>query len=407
LVCDVEQYWPGCYGVRGTAVNENRGSVESEAMSGSAPAPRVWDLPVRVTHALLIASIAGAWLTRHADRIDAHAFFGYAATLLVAFRIAWGFLGTRHARFADFAYSPAAALAYLRDAMRGRVRHYTGHNPAGSWSVYLLLAAIAAACATGMAASAGMHAMGPLAALPVGEALARGAWRWHEALAWAVLAIAAAHVAGVAWGSRVHRENLVAAMVTGRKRDHGRGGAAVPARAAVAGSLAAGVCAIAILVWTVLAPRDVALREAAEKTAARALAATAWGKECSSCHLAYAPAVLPMRSWVRTLEEQDRHFGEDLSLSASAAARLLDEARAAAAPSWAARALADSAPPDAAPLRVTEVPYWRRVHARVPREQLAPPWASGPHECEACHADAHSGKFHPRMIRKAKPRIRS
>ena len=363
---------------------------------------RVWDVPVRITHAMLIACVAGAWLTRGAERADWHAAFGYVAVAALAFRAVWGFAGPAHARFASFAYSPREALAYLGHALRGTARHYTGHNPAGSWGVYLLLATIAATCITGVVASGALHRLGPLAGA-VSFELGDRTFELHELLAWAVLATVALHLGGVAWGSRVHRENLARAMVTGRKVAHDADATDVPRRSALGAGLAIAAVAFAIgyLAWNV--PRDVASRQAAEDQAKVTLAGQPWTKECGSCHLAYAPALLPFPSWERTLHEQDRHFGEDLSLSEAGAARLLREAKS-PPPSWAAWKLAQSVPAGEAPLRITETRFWRHAHHEIPAARFKPPGASGRHDCEACHRDAVSGIFHPRMIQNAKPK---
>src|SRR5690606_23432126 len=100
-------------------------------VNSSHAARRVWDVPVRVSHAAFIVGVAGAWLTRDARELDWHAAFGYMASLAVLFRVAWGIVGTAHARFRSFAYAPREAWTYLRSALAGHPRHYTGHNPAG------------------------------------------------------------------------------------------------------------------------------------------------------------------------------------------------------------------------------------------------------------------------------------
>jgi cytochrome b len=367
---------------------------------------RVWDAPLRVAHWSFVACVAGAWLTRGAEHADLHAVFGYVALAMLAARIAWGFAGPAHARFASFAYSPLAAWRYVRSALAGSARHYTGHYPAGSWAVWLLLGLLALACITGMVASAGMHRLGPLAGR-VDFGLAGISLELHEAFAWAILAAAALHLLGVAWGSRVHRENLALAMLTGRKVDHDAAPGETPNRAgAGAAMVAAALLGGAFYMgWHV--PRDTAARDAAEKANHEALAATAWSRECGSCHLAYPPALLPMRSWERTLAEQDHHFGEDLSLTEAASAKLLAAARAAPPQSWAAWRLASSVKGTEAPLQVTGLRAWKRLHANVEAAQFKPPNAAGPHECDACHRDAASGIFHVRMIQNAKPRTRS
>lgn len=172
----------------------------------TAPAPRtlVWDAPTRVFHWLLAASFALAWLTAEAERWQlAHVTAGYAVAGLVAFRLLWGVVGTRHARFGDFVRGPRAVRAYLGSLLRGRPRHHAGHNPAGALAILALLLLGLATAATGWADHFGLG----------------GHWleEVHEALAGAMLFVVAVHVAGVLAGSLLHRENLVAAMVHGRK----------------------------------------------------------------------------------------------------------------------------------------------------------------------------------------------
>jgi cytochrome b len=367
-------------------------------MQDSARA-RVWDAPVRVTHWLLAACIAIAWLTRGARYLDLHLAAGYCALLLLAFRLAWGFLGTRHARFADFRYSPRQAWLYLREAWRGAPRHFTGHNPAGSWAVYALLALIGANVLSGLLALAGMHGLGPVPfTLPFSTTDAARAW--HEALAWSLLGLVALHVAGVAWGSRVHRENLVASMVSGYKRRHGPDAAQAPARLGVALVLLFSLALLAAgyLVssgWLHGYPRGAAT---VATPASGALAS--WNRECGGCHLAYSPALLPPRSWQAMLEKQDDHFGEDLALSRLAVGNLQGAMRQ-DPPSWAAWKLARSAAAlPAATLRISDTPYWREAHRHLDEREFARPFAAGRHDCETCHRDAASGIFAPRLITK-------
>ena len=87
------------------------------------------------------------------------------ALFLVVFRIGWGFAGTAHARFSDFGYSPREAIRYVKDSLSGSPPHYTGHNPAGSWSVYLLLAGVILTCVTGIVAIGAMFDIGPAPAV--------------------------------------------------------------------------------------------------------------------------------------------------------------------------------------------------------------------------------------------------
>jgi len=164
----------------------------------------VWDLPTRAFHWLLALSFAGAFLTAESERYrDVHVTLGYTMLGLVAFRLVWGLIGTRYARFRSFAFGPRSVLTYLKSLFTRSPHHYIGHNPAGSWAIYALLALIVLAGASGYATyeDIGGHGMEEV----------------HEAFSNLLLAAVAAHVAGVAVSSLVHGENLVRAMVTGYK----------------------------------------------------------------------------------------------------------------------------------------------------------------------------------------------
>jgi cytochrome b len=394
----VKQYGdPNCFvESRSNSAQKNLSASGQESVPATASRGRVWDVPVRVSHWLLAACIAAAWLTREARLVDLHALAGYCALALLIFRIAWGFIGTTHARFADFRYSPRDVLSYLRAAFHGRAHHYTGHNPAGSWAVYGLLLLIAATLATGLAALAGMHAMGPLPASMAHES-AEFARAWHEILAWALLTLILLHVAGALWGSWLHRENLVAAMISGLKKRRRDAAPEPPPRRGVALALACALTAFSALYLRASGWTDDYREQRARARAHAAPAPTTWNRECGGCHLAFSPALLPALSWQRMLEEQADHFGEDLSLRDEVLAELRREASL-PPPSWAAWKLASTSRGEAAPQRITDSPFWRHAHRDLGEEAFRSPVSSGKPDCEACHADAASGIFRPRLI---------
>lgn len=190
----------------------------------------VWDVPTRLFHWLLTISFAGAFLTSDSERQrDLHILFGVTMLALIAFRLVWGVVGTRYARFSSFAFGPGAVLRYLRDLVTLRGVRYLGHTPAGSWAIWVMLGLGVLVGASGYAAQTG----GP-------EWLEEA----HEALAWTMLAAVVVHVAGVAISSALHRENLVAAMITGRKR--GRDGDGIRRSRWLAG---AALAALVVALW--------------------------------------------------------------------------------------------------------------------------------------------------------------
>lgn len=184
-------------------------SHPSAAMSLPATVPpatiRVWDPLVRLFHWSLVVSFAIAWISAD-EWDDLHIWAGYAAAALVSFRILWGLVGSRYARFSQFVHAPRTVTAYLKDLMAGREARYLGHNPAGGAMILLLLASLAALCLTGW-----MYTL---------DAFWGEEWveEIHEVLANLLLVLVGLHVAGVALASLKHHENLVRSMITGHKR---------------------------------------------------------------------------------------------------------------------------------------------------------------------------------------------
>lgn len=166
---------------------------------------RVWDPFIRLFHWSLVASFAIAWLTAE-EWQGLHEWAGYAAAALVAFRLLWGLVGTRYARFAQFVYAPGTVARYAGAMLRGKERRYLGHNPAGGMMILALLATLLGTAATGW-----MYTLDAFWGVEWVE-------ETHELLANLMLALVAAHVAGVVLASLRHGENLVSAMIAGRKR---------------------------------------------------------------------------------------------------------------------------------------------------------------------------------------------
>jgi cytochrome b len=171
----------------------------------------VWDLPTRVMHWTMALSFVGAFLTAESERYrDVHVMLGYTLIGVIVCRVLWGLIGTRYARFRSFLFGPRAIADYLMSLVQGRPQHYVGHNPAGSVAIYLLLALGVLAGVTGYAAYNGIG----------GDALSE----LHEGAANFMLGAVIIHIAGVIVSTFLHRENLVGAMITGRKAGETRQG---------------------------------------------------------------------------------------------------------------------------------------------------------------------------------------
>lgn len=164
----------------------------------------VWDWPTRIGHWLMATFFLVAYLTGDSETWRlVHVFAGGALAGLVAFRVLWGLIGTRHARFSDFLRAPSTAWRYLTGLLSGKAPHYAGHNPAGGYAIFALLLLGALAAVSGW---------------PVYQDIG-GDWleELHEVVVNLMLLVVGVHLAGVLIGSFAHGENLPRAMVTGYK----------------------------------------------------------------------------------------------------------------------------------------------------------------------------------------------
>lgn len=213
----------------------------------------MWDLPVRLFHWLLAALVAVSFVTGKVggNAMQFHAWSGYAILSLVLFRIAWGLVGGRHARFADFVRGPVAVLDYARSLLAGEPRKFLGHNPLGGWMVLALLASLGLQAATGLFANDDIMIEGPLA-VHVAKETSDLLTRVHDVNQNVLLGLVGLHVAAALFYLLVRRENLIVPLIVGHKRVVGDTGpdearaSASPWRALVLVALCA--LAVAILV---------------------------------------------------------------------------------------------------------------------------------------------------------------
>jgi cytochrome b len=182
----------------------------------------VWDLFVRVFHWTLVTGFFIAYFTEE-DLLGLHVWAGYVVFSLLMLRLAWGFVGTAHARFRDFVYGPTRVLGHLKEMVSARPQRYIGHSPAGGAMVIALLLGLLATAFTGFIVYGAQAEPGLMASLAatfgvVGKEGAEAFEEVHEVLANVTLALVGLHVLGVLAASLSHRENLVRALITGRKR---------------------------------------------------------------------------------------------------------------------------------------------------------------------------------------------
>jgi cytochrome b len=374
----------------------------------------IWDMPTRLFHWTLAASFAGAWLTSEADTwLAVHVFLGYLMLGLVVFRLVWGRVGTHYARFSSFWFSPKDALRYLRQIVTGQAKRHVGHNPTGSVAIYGLLLLTAVVGLTGWLTLGAEEQQG-LAAGWMNLVQGRTFKKLHEAAAMVMLLLVIGHIAGVVVESILHKENLARAMVTGTKLAD-VGAPAAQSRQWVA--VLMGLLMVAFAGWWFMyawhAPVEAQLGRAEGSISTPHVAFVGaklpdnalWREECGSCHLPFYPSLLPSRSWTRMLAEQDRHFGTDLGLDEPTRAALLVFLKANAAERHLTEAglkIDNSLSPNAAPLRITETPYWLKKHREITDADWRSPQVKSKANCDVCHLDALDGTFEDGAMRMPK-----
>jgi cytochrome b len=182
----------------------------------------VWDEPTRIFHWALVALVATAWATGEAESdflFQLHLAAGYGVVGLLIFRVIWGFLGSRHALFADFVRPWRVVRDYAKQLMTFRPPHCIGHNPLGGWMVILLIVALAVLVTTGMFSREvedGKEIAGPLAHY-LSAGASHGMKEIHEVMFNVILVLVGIHVAGVVTDMVLTRDNLIRAMITGYK----------------------------------------------------------------------------------------------------------------------------------------------------------------------------------------------
>lgn len=210
---------------------------------------RLWDLPTRLFHWLLVVLIALQFASGEFGLLPMHWHYlmGYMTLALIMFRTLWGFAGSQTSRFGAFLCGPREVLRYIIDSMRSTASHAPGHNPLGGWSVVLMLAVVAIQAISGLFTSDDISEEGPFVA-HVSDATVKLMTRTHHLDRYALLLLIALHVGAVLLHWVIRKDNLVAAML------HGRALAQLPEprfvsswRALIVFALSAGV------VWAVVA----------------------------------------------------------------------------------------------------------------------------------------------------------
>ncbi|MCU7939617.1 MAG: cytochrome b/b6 domain-containing protein [gamma proteobacterium symbiont of Bathyaustriella thionipta] len=357
------------------------------------PSVRVWDIPVRLFHWIFASCFIIAWLTLDNRYLDIHVFAGYLMGGLILFRILWGFIGGPYASFHDFTFSGSEVSDYFKGVLKRCPPRFLGHNPAGSWAIFLLLGLGLSITVTGLLTLGGEEQQGPLAGY-LNYSQGHLAHELHDWLAWLMLGMVIIHLAGVLIESLLHRENLVAAMLTGCKSSDADA-------VSTASHWKVGVTMLVIIISAGIYWFQGYLTETPEQPYQPFLGPvlpdnSLWREECGACHLAFHPSLLPARSWKSMMEQQASHFEEDLYLEEDTLKKIeafLIENAAEQGLTEAAWKINRSIAKTEVLLRITQTDYWLKKHQDISDAVWEHPKVSGKFNCAACHMDAEAGTF--------------
>jgi len=178
----------------------------------------VWDLPLRIFHWLFACTVIASWYTSDQDRdlIEQHMQLGYFALGLIMFRVIWGFVGTKHARFVSFIPKPKQLLAYLKSLKQSRASASVGHNPLGSLMVVLMIILISLQAISGLFINDDVFSAGPYNAVVSKEVEQIMAFLHHHLFDYMIIAIAI-HLFAIYYYVRIKKESLIVPMITGKK----------------------------------------------------------------------------------------------------------------------------------------------------------------------------------------------
>ncbi|MDH5545210.1 MAG: cytochrome b/b6 domain-containing protein [Gammaproteobacteria bacterium] len=360
----------------------------------------IWDLPSRVFHWLLVACFITAWITHESDRfLYHHVFAGYLFFGLLIFRFVWGFIGSHYARFRSFAHDWKSVTEYLKALLDGSASRYIGHNPAGSWAIFMMLALGILIAISGMLVLGGEEGHGPLKGL-ISFDVGSFAKEAHETLAALMLLVVFVHVGGVIVESIYHKENLIWSMIVGHKPapDDTHHVHLYP----LLGVILLGIALTSAIVY---------FRGYVTQTADAPFLAfkheplvmnDTWQSECSECHLAFHPSLLPAKSWQSLFAQQNEHFGDDLALDEDTVNALLQYAldnsseKGATEP---AHKITRSVGNGPYPIRITAVEYWKHKHHEIADSMWRSSKVKSKANCAACHLDAKQGWFEDSNMR--------
>ena len=369
-------------------MRQTRHAYPEQSETDAAP---LRDLPLRAFHWLSVVAVAVAVAAMTGFLAPSwwqpvHVIAGYVLACLLAFRILWGVFGSRFSQFQSFSLSISGTIRYLRDIAAGHNPTFDGHNPAGTWMIFILLALLAALVASGLLLLGGQEKLGPLAAA-VAYQTARRFRDIHEIAAWALLGVVTLHLLGVAFDTLVQKHPALTAMVTGTKPGWKPPSPAANRAWTRRGMVLAGLSSL------VLIGIGTGLSSLPAKGYAPIHYPDVYKTECADCHSIYHPSLRTAGAWRKMMSQLSDHYGEDASLPDADNQAITDFLTANNAEAFDTEASWRIGRQDTPSLRMTDTGYWKRRHRKIENTAFNDPAVGSKANCAACHQDAATGLF--------------
>ncbi|MDD5433790.1 MAG: cytochrome b/b6 domain-containing protein [Nitrospira sp.] len=372
---------------------------------------KVWDLPTRLFHWLLVLAYLGVFYTSYSEwLLEYHTAAGYTALGLVIFRILWGFAGNHHARFSGFLKGWQDVKSFIKDTVKLKPQRHLGHNPAVGWAVVFMLLSTAVITLTGIILFSGEENRGFWAGKFTFQT-AEFLRPIHIYMAYTMVVVIVGHICLALFHDFILRENIILSMITGKKEDselwsqrvshfhHGEGRSVLRLFVLIAVTIMGGFALVYLppdggsdfskmKPPKVLNDRGYAVRIELNKT---------WKEECtSSCHSAFYPSLLPARSWEKIMARLDNHYGDNVTLDENSRKDILNfliASSAERATTESSKKMLYSIRADEVPERITDVAYWRHKHDDIAEDVFKRKTIMSKSNCIACHPGAETGSF--------------
>ncbi|MBI3599612.1 MAG: cytochrome b/b6 domain-containing protein [Nitrospinae bacterium] len=375
---------------------------------------KVWDLPTRIFHWLLVLAYVGAYFTSESEwLLEYHAAAGYIALGLIVFRILWGFTGNRYARFSDFIKGWGDVKSYLLKIIRFSIPRYIGHNPAVGLIVLFMLLITAAISLTGIVVYGGEE----------GRGIAAGFFTFktaiivraiHLFLAYLAVVMIVTHISAALIHHFILKENIIYSMFTGYKEDMESWSERVSHMKEEGLSVARLIVWIFVVILgglglVYLPPKGktdfsrVKMQVVDDKGFVVELKHNKkWAEECAkSCHIGFHPNLLPASSWEKLMSGLSNHFGEDAAVDDITQKEILGYLVSSSAEhsvSEASKKLLYSIKKGDTPIKITDIPYWMKKHSEISDEVYKRKSIVSKSNCIACHPGSDIGSFEDRDI---------